>query len=149
MVRVKVDLYFVIKVLVGLIVLLGILLLLLLHKSAKKKEEGITQKVEKRESDYTLKELIEFIGNTDTSTEKLQWALETIVKYHGDIEPKKNGHPSDDFYRYSEIIMRICRHPNTSKSLIVRFDKAMRDLNPSYVKELNDSLTKGLDSRTA
>lgn len=143
------DLFFIIKALVGLIFLLGILVSLLLYKPRKKKEKEIAQKVEKKDSDYTFEELIRFIRNRDTSTDKLQWALDTIVKYHGNIDPKKNGHVSDDFYHYSEIIIRICRHPNTTKSLIIRFDKAIRDLNPSYSKDLNDSLTKGLNSRTA
>lgn len=143
------DLFFIIKALVGLIFLLGILVSLLLYKPRKKREKEIAQKVDKKDSDYTFEELIRFIRNRDTPTDKLQWALDTIVKYHGTIEPKKHGHVSDDFYHYSEVIIRICRHPNTTKSLIIRFDKAIRDLNPSYSKELNDSLTKGLNSRTA
>ncbi|WP_428738620.1 hypothetical protein [Sulfurimonas sp.] len=142
------DLIFIIKVLVGLIFLLGILVSLLLYKPHKQQKEQEI-KVEKKDSDYTFEELIRFIRNRETSTEKLQWALDVIVKYHGMIEPKKNGHVSDNFYHYSEIIVRICRHPNTTKSLIVRFEKSMRDMNPSYAKELGDSLTKGLNSRTA
>lgn len=143
------DLFFIIKALVGLIFLLGILVSLLLYKPSKQRKKEKVQETEKKDSDYTFEELIRFIRNRETSADKLQWALNMIVKYYGTIEPKKNGQVSDDFYHYSEIIIRICRHPNTSKSIIISFDKAMRELNPSYAKELNDSLTKGLNSRTA
>ncbi|MFT7860460.1 MAG: hypothetical protein ABXS93_05955 [Sulfurimonas sp.] len=143
------DLLFIIKSLVGLVLLLGVLIALLLYKPHKKQKKTEQKEVVKKDSDYTFAELVAVIKHQDSTTEELKWALDVIVKYHDKIDPKHGVRVSDDFYRYSEIILRLCKHPNTKKELIIRFDSALRKANPEYAKELNDSLTKRLNSRAA
>ena len=140
------DLVFIFKSLIGLIVLLGILIAILLFKPSKKKK-NISKSTQKKESVYTFLELSKIVKDKNSATQLLQWALDVIVKYHGKIKPKDGSKVNDDFYNYSEIIIRICRHPNTTKELILNFDKALRERNPEYSKEINDSLTKGIKSR--
>lgn len=148
--RFGMDLVFIIKSLVGLVLLLGVLIALLLYRpSKKKKEQQKLKQAGKKDSDYTFAELFAVVKDKNSSTEKLQWALNTIEKYHGNIKPKNGARVSDEFYKYSELIIRLCRHPNTTKSLIIGFDKEMRKRNPKYSKELDDSLTRGLNSRGA
>jgi len=55
------------------------------------------------------------------------------------------AHPK--FEIYSELILRICHHPNTTKEIILKLDRELERLNPEYKMELEDSLTKGLDTR--
>ncbi|WP_304545113.1 hypothetical protein [Sulfurimonas microaerophilic] len=142
------DIVFIIKSLIGLVFLLGILVALLLYRpNKKKKEQEILAQMAKKDSDYTFEELYSIVKNKHTTTEKLQWALDVIIKYHGNIPPKNGIHLSNDFYKYSEVLLRICQHPNTTKDLILEFDKALRELNPEYKKEINDFLTRGLNAR--
>jgi len=54
-------------------------------------------------------------------------------------------HP--DFDTYMDILFTICRHPNTNKDIIIKFDKELSRLNPEYKKEINEAITKGLNSR--
>ena len=55
------------------------------------------------------------------------------------------AHP--DFDIYMDILFTICRHPNTTKNLILDFDKELERLNPEYKPEINNALAKGLNSR--
>ena len=55
------------------------------------------------------------------------------------------AHP--DFDIYMDILFTICRHPNANKDLIIKFDRELEELNSEYKKEINDAITKGLNSR--
>jgi len=55
------------------------------------------------------------------------------------------AHP--DFDIYMEILFTICRHPNTNKDIVIKFDRELGRLNPEYKKEINEAITKGLNSR--
>lgn len=147
------DIIFIVKILIGLIALLGILVMLLLYTPGKKKES--VQKKDKKNTnptkrvEYTFEELYAIIKQKRSTTQELREAVENIIKYYGQITPKMGIRLHDDFYIYSEMIIRICHHPNTTKELILYFDKELRAKNPKYEKELNDALTKGLNSRGA
>jgi hypothetical protein len=41
----------------------------------------------------------------------------------------------------------LCHHTNTKKDIILKFDRELEKRNPEYKLELEDSLTKGLDTR--
>ncbi|QOP40256.1 hypothetical protein [Sulfurimonas marina] len=140
------DLVFIIKSLIGLVLLLGILVALLLYRPNKKKGNEAGEGT-KKDSDYTLEELYSIIKDKHSTTKKLKWALDIVIRYHGEIPPKNGVQLDEDFYKYSEILLRICQHPNTKKELILEFDKALRELNPQYKKEINDFLTRGLNAR--
>jgi len=141
-----------VKSIVGLVVVLGILIFIFLYtlsvkkaKQVKKKKSDV--KVKREVYSHTLNDLLEVIRNKRSTTEELKEALELIIKYHGHIHPKLGLRTHPDFDIYSEILLRICRHPNTSKDIIIKFDRELEKLNPDYVREINDSLTKGLNSR--
>ena len=135
----------------GLVVILGILIMFFLYTPGKKQKNKKAQKSYTKPSKpapkYELKDLLAVIRNKKSTTQELADALELIIKYHGHIHPKLGIRTHPDFDIYSEILLRICRHPNTNKDIIIKFDKELEKLNPEYVREINDSLTKGLNSR--
>jgi hypothetical protein len=148
------DITFLIKSIAGLAVILGILILIFLYTPQKKKKNIQKKRVSSqspknrdRDIEKSLEELLAVIKDKHATTEELAKALELIIKYHGKIHPKLGMRSHPDFDIYSEILLRICRHPNTNKDIIVKFDKALAKRNPEYLREINDSLNKGLNSR--
>lgn len=144
------DIVFIVKSLVGLIALLGVLVLFLLYdprKQKQKTQKSVADEPTKR-VEYSFEELLAMIRDKNSTTQELEFATENILKSYGHITPKMGIRLHDDFYIYSEIMIRICHHPNTTKELILSFDKELRAKNPQYEKELNDALTKGLNSRS-
>jgi len=142
-----------IKSILGLVVILGILLFLFLYTHASKKKEAASKakkehiKKKKERPSHELKDLLAVIRNKQSTTQELEQALDLMLKYHGHIHPKLGVRAHPDFDIYAEVIFRICRHPNTNKDIIVKFDRELERLNPEYMKEINDTLTKGLNSR--
>ena len=146
------DIVVLIKSIIGLVVILGILIFFFLYRSGvKKKEAKKKQKSYVQESKpkprHDLNGLLEIIRDKNSTTKELSDALDSIIKYHGKIHPKLGIRAHPDFDIYSEILLRICRHSNTNKDIILKFDKELEKRNPEYVREINDSLTKGLYSR--
>jgi len=147
-----VDIILLVKSIAGLVIILGILIFFFLYtpkskkKMPNKKKKSYVQKSEPKQK-YDLNELLEIIRNKNSTTEELTNALDAIIKYHGKIHPKLGIRTHPDFDIYSEILLRICRHPNTTKDIIINFDKELEKRNPEYVREINESLTKGLYSR--
>jgi len=146
-----VSIIFLVKSIVGLAVILGILILFFLYTLSKKKKiqtkkkKSVT-KIEPKQN-YKLQNLLKIIRNKHSTTEELSKALDLVLKHHGHIHAKLGIRTHPDFDIYSEILLRICRHPNTTKDIIIKFDKELEKRNPEYVREINDSLTKGLNSR--
>jgi uncharacterized membrane protein YgaE (UPF0421/DUF939 family) len=143
------DILLLIKSFIVLIVMLGILVIFLVSRSKKK------QKIyEKRTKEEKVKEIVshEFndfltvIKNRQASSEELKKALDGILEYHGTIPAKLGIRLHPEFYKYSEVILRLCRHKQTNKDLIINFYKKLSKRNPSYAKEIDDSLTKGINS---
>jgi len=140
----------------GLVVILGILIFIFLYMQSVKREKENkklklknrdTARVAKKSVSHDLLDLLEVIRDKKSTTQELAEALDLIIKYHGHIHSKLGIRPHPDFNIYSEILLRICRHPNTNKDIIVKFDRELEKLNPEYIREINDSLTKGLNSR--
>lgn len=65
------------------------------------------------------------------------------------MDPKEGESADDKFRNLSEILIRVCKHPNTTKDIILDFDKALRQQNPKYKHELSTVLTQALNSRRA
>jgi len=139
-----------IKSFLGLVVILAILIFFLFYLSKKRKIVQIksTQSVPSQtdKEDYSLSTLLKVIKDRTSTTKELKDALDTVIKYHGTIHPKLGLRPHPDFDTYGEILLRICRHPNTNKNIILDFDKALEAKNEEYKREINDFLTKGLNS---
>ena len=145
------DIALLIKSIAGLVIVLGILIIFFLYKPNKKPKESKKRRAPAQKSKpkpkKELKELLAVIRNKHASTEELSEALDMIIQYYGHIHKKLGIRCHPDFDIYSEVLLRICRHPSTNKDIIIKFDKALEKLNPEYVREINDSLTKGLNSR--
>ena len=133
----------------GLIVILAILVFFLVMSSkSKKKKVAIKKKEQSLAKENTdLAYLKSIIKKRKSSSEELKNALELIIKHHGTIHKKLGQRPHPDFDIYMDILFTICRHPNTNKNLILKFDKDLERLNPEYKPEINSALTKGLNSR--
>ena len=148
----KMDMILLLKSFFGLIIILAILIFLLMYKPKKLaiKKKVLKEKKKRFGDDYqTLEELVDIIRDRKSTAEELQVALDLIIKHHGTIHPKLGVRPHPDFNLYGEVVLRICRHPNTNKNLIVKFDKELTSRNEEYKKDISDFLTKGLDSRGA
>ncbi len=141
----------VIKSILGLVVVLGLLLVLLL--SSKKKKKSVVLKKQLKDTPQSsdiktdLPTLLKIIKDKKSSAEELKVALDLVLKHHGVVHKKLGLRAHPDFDIYMDILFTICRHPHTNKNLIVNFDSALEKLNPEYKKEINDSITKGLNSR--
>ncbi len=146
-----------IKTVMGLIVLLAILIFLLFLPSVKKNKEKIQKKknsssldsseVKTKISDTSLEHLRSIIKKKKSTTVELKATLELVIKHHGIVHEKIGERAHPDFDIYMDILFTICRHPNTNKDLIINFDRSLARLNPAYKKEINEAMTKGLNSR--
>jgi hypothetical protein len=135
-----------------LVVVLAVLIFFLFYIPKKKKEKEKKKLINKSKSNNafeypSFKSLVKIVKNKESSSEELVDALALIIKHYGVIPAKLGIRTHPEFTTYAELIMRICRHPNTTKDLIVQFDRELERKNPQYKKEINDFLTKGLNSR--
>ena len=134
----------------GLVFVLAILIFFLFNNpkaKEKKRKVKAEAKQEEEKGNTSLPYLLSIIKNKNSTKEELKSALDLIIKFHGTIHPKLGLRSHPDFDVYGEILLRICRHPNTNKNLILDFDRALETKNEEYKKDINDFLTKGLNSR--
>ena len=134
----------------GLLVLLAILVFMLLlslkkKKLKKAKKVQVTKSAAKQRTD--LAHLKSIIKTRSSSTAELKDSLELIIKHHGTIHKKLGQRAHPDFDTYMDILFTICRHPNTNKDIILKFDRALEKINPEYKPEINEAIAKGLNSR--
>lgn len=147
----------IVKAIVSLVALLAILIFFLfLEPSKQKKEiqktkskEGLSKEKEEAQTQQNtdLKYLVSIIKNKKTSSDVLSQTLELIIKHHGVVHKKLGIRAHPDFDIYVEILFNICRHRNATKDMILKFDKELAKLNPDYVKEINEAIARGLQSR--
>ena len=145
------DIVLLVKSIAGLSAILVILLLFFIYtsknKSKKQKKKKSYTSPTPPKPKYDWDTLIKVVRNRQATTQELQETLALILKYHGTIAPKLGIRANPEFDKYAEVLLRLCRHPNTNKDLIIDFDKELEKKNPEYIKEINDALTKGLNSR--
>jgi len=150
----------IIQSIMGLVGLLAFLLFLLFltssssskKKTAKKKKEVkqkdvVLEKTSTLELPTDLNSLRDIIKDKSSSTSELRKALELILKYHGTIHTKLGLRAHPDFDPYMDVLFTICRHPNADKDMIINFDRELGRLNPEYKQDINEAITKGLNSR--
>lgn len=137
-----------VKAIIGLVVILGILVFILLLPKEKTKTTNIKSSTDSRASKTDLNSLRQIIRNRVSSKKELQDAVNLVIKHHGNIPKRLGSRVNPQFDSYMEILIMICRHPNTDKNIILNFDKQLSTLNPEYKNEINDSISKGLDSRS-
>ncbi len=148
------DIELIIKSVVGLVVLLTLLIVLFIIPSRNKKKRSRDQKksvkpAEKKEKEEILSfdELRAIVRRRSTTTEELQKAIDQIVKHYSKIHPKLGIRNHPDFDKYVDLIVHLVRHKNTNKDLVLQLDRALTQNNPEYRAELNDTLSKALNSR--
>ena len=145
------DIELIVKSIMGLVIILGFLIFLLFflfpEEDKKKKKKKVAVKKSDDGINTSLPALKKIIKNRKSSAEKLSEALDLIIKHHGVITKKTAGRTHADFDIYMDILFTICRHPNTNKNIIIKFDRALTDKNPEYKSNINDALTKGLESK--
>ena len=155
------DIEILIQSIMGLVALLAILILFLFIVPPLKDTETKNKKIDKK-PDETLKKIVvkeDIEINTDfeylqsiikdktSLTKQLRNALELIIKYHGTIHTKLGLRAHPDFDPYMNILFKICRHPNADKDMIINFDKELGRLNPEYKQDIDEAITRGLNSR--
>ena len=143
------DITLLVQTVLGLVVVLGILVFILVmpaKKQQQKKKTYTTKSKPVRKTD--LESLRHFIRNRISTKEQLKQALDDVLKYHGTIPKKLGSRANPLFDDYMEILIMVCRHPNTDKNIIISFDKELSKRNPEYKIEINDSIKRGLDSRS-
>lgn len=135
---------------VGLLVIL-VLLVAFMNLNSKDSTKKIISKKstspQKQKINTDLAHLKSIIKKRKSSSKELKEALELIIKYHGTIHKKLGMRTHPEFDIYMDILITICRHPNTNKDLILNFDKELERLNPEYKPEINNAIAKGLNSR--
>ena len=109
------------------------------------KNKKIEHPEEKIAHDFESLKMI--IKNKKSSAKELEAALSLILKHYGSIHPKLGIRVHPDFDKYMEVIIRLCHHPRVTSKMVVSFDKELRKKNPEYEKDINDAITKGLNSR--
>jgi len=145
------ELTLLIKSAMGLLVLLGFLVFFLYVSSKVKKKKTqkvkkvIQETVSKRKTD--MESLRKIVKDRRSTADELKEALDLVLKYHGTIHKKLGIRSHPESHVYMDILFSLCRHPNANKDLIVNFDKKLEKLNPDYKKDINDAITRGLNSR--
>lgn len=135
--------------LIGLIVLLLLLLSLFVMKPKREKKRALQKReVQKRGEHKSLQEYLDIIRERSSTTKELADAVDNILKYYGSIHSKLGIRIHPDFKIYALALVQICRHPHTNKDIILKFNRGLEKQNPSYAKEINDAITRGLNSRS-
>jgi hypothetical protein len=137
-----------IEAIAGLVVILGLLIFIML----KPKVDLTTKKTYPTSSDEPKKKtdletIRHTIRNRTSTKEELTEAVDMVLKYHRNIPDKLGTRINPKFDVYMEIFVTLCRHRNATKDMILKLDKELVKNNPEYKSEINDAITKGLNSR--
>jgi tRNA U34 5-carboxymethylaminomethyl modifying enzyme MnmG/GidA len=144
------DIKLIAVVTIGLVMVLVVIVLYILFAGKKKKsiKKRVKKKqVKKKEVYSSLEELKAIIKKKTSSSEELSNALDLVIKYHGYISEQSAGKRSTSFDTYIDILVTICRHPNTNKNIIINFDSALSKKNPTYKSSIDNIVRRGLDTR--
>ncbi|WP_373071804.1 hypothetical protein [Sulfurimonas sp.] len=136
-----------IEAIAGLVVILGLLIFIMLKPKVDltTKKEYVTPSEPKKKTD--LDSIRHVIRNRTSTKEELAEAVDMVLKYHKNIPEKLGVRINPKFDAYMEIFVTLCRHKNATKDMILKLDKELVKNNPDYKSEINDSITKGLNSR--
>ncbi len=137
---------------VVLLVLVLITLVFLLFINPRKKVK--LQKTQVATNDGIKKEICTTVNcillvmkNKKSTKEELEEAIGYLLKYHKDIPSKLGIRANPEFEYYKEIFFYLCKHKNATTKLILELDKELSSANPSYKKEINESIARGLEAR--
>lgn len=88
----------------------------------------------------TFESLSAILKNRSSSGAELNHAVEMILSRFGTINSHTIG-------TYKHLVESLCVHPRTDSKLILRFEKTLRQTNPTYAHEIELSLGVGLGAR--
>jgi len=136
---------------IGILAIILVILVILLVFSFRNKAKKAQR--EKKELNVPIKPEVDFIklrkviNNKKSTKDELQNAVDLILKYYGKMHDKIGirAHPDSDVYMV--ILFQLCRHPNADKKIVLSLNNGLEKQNPTYLKEINDALMKGLNSR--
>ncbi len=134
-------------------VVLGLLIFLYVYRPAQRRKAAAVMQAKNPKRVLHSREIPTFdtlllqIKNRRSEEMELREAAELIIRHYGTIEPKHGVVPNKDFKRYGEAIYAISAHPNTSKEVVVMFDRELSRRNPSYAREIEEMLNRGLSAR--
>lgn len=144
------DIILLIKSGLGLLMVLAFLVILLIAPKKKKEKNKQKQPIQSKPKESfptDLKELIKIIKDKETDSKKLAKTTETILKYHGKLPSKLGIRTNPEYAIYDDLIFTLCRHPNVTANIILEFTSGLEKKNEDYKPQINDSLTRGLNSR--
>ena len=118
-----------------LVLLLAILLVLLFRRT--KVKQTLSKEIQK-DTPLSLQSLVQKIKSKTTSVQELRANLELVLKHYGNIT---------DFSMYEKIIISIVLHPSTNKNIILFFDTELSKRNPTFKKQISDTVTSTLKLR--
>ncbi|MDD5400626.1 MAG: hypothetical protein PHQ93_05495 [Sulfurimonas sp.] len=139
----------IIKSIMGLVAILAVLIFFLFFESGRrsKAQKKLDDDNAVEEIKPDLISLKNIIKNKKTDEKRLGETLDLIIKYYGVIDKKAGIRPHPNFDIYADILSTICKHPNTNKNIIIKFDRELEKLNTEYKKEINEAIARGLNSR--
>lgn len=88
----------------------------------------------------TFESLSAILKNRASSASELKHAVEMILSRFGTINSHTIG-------TYKHLVESLCIHPHTDSKLILRFEKTLRQTNPTYAHDIEQSLGVGLAAR--
>ena len=139
-----------------LLIVLMILVLMLISRSSapRRPKPGKTDKTLNpepvkpvRRHARSMEELLKVLQKKSSTADDLRNALEEMLRVYGKITPKLGIRAHPDFELYMLAIMLICRHRNTTKEIVLNFDRELTRKNPEYKREINEAISKGLNAR--
>jgi hypothetical protein len=117
------------------------------HKKPLKKKRVVQKKVAPEKIDTSFEGLRKIIKKQTSTTDELSDALALILKKYGDISKQDATSGGTCFDSYIDVLFMLCRHPNTNKDIIIKFDSALAKKNPKYSLSIHDTVTHALDTR--
>lgn len=88
----------------------------------------------------TFDSLSAVIRNKSSNNAALNHAVESIMHRFGTITPST-------LQSYKNLLETLCVHPHTDSKLLLRFEKGLRQANPTYSHEIEQALAIGLAAR--
>jgi ABC-type multidrug transport system fused ATPase/permease subunit len=95
---------------------------------------------EQKAKEMSVEEVERIFKSPHSSRSKLNDALNYMIEHHVVI-------PGGEFNRYENLIKSLCKHRNTDKTLVLKFDRALNKANQGHKKSLAKVLKSALNAR--
>jgi uncharacterized protein YpmS len=124
-------------IMAGLLVLFIVLVAVYVIMGRSKKTVSVS-----RETAITFEMLCAVIKHASTQNPELNRAVDTIIeRYCNVIEGER------PFEVYASLLAKLCVHPHTDSKMILRFQRSVLAVNPTYKEQIEKTLKLGLAGR--